>query len=261
MNTQGEAWVTTVTCALTGAVSDPTPYLDGGWSGGGQQVVQQIQRSATPTVAGPWTGVRVPPYSINYNLFPDQYAYTPTVDNDWQIIINDYEYPGGLYDQPQTVYYAVANLNLDPYGNWQGGSPSQLITVTSETSLSPDGWWLSDVLVNSNTVELQVKEFSADQEENQTIFMPMGRGRKVVIGDTLIFGETIHLKLQTVLPPEKLALMNLYQVVYPLVLRSPDGDMWPVRLTKRSRQRTWTGSYARMLSSYSIDAETVDVIP
>jgi len=229
----------------SGSYIASTPWLDGGWSQGGLAPTETVTLQGSPDNVN-WTTKRVPP-----NAAAAATVVGPSFEQDY----TDYEYPAGTFGVGATIYYRAFT------GSGAMQSPNNLISLVGASGFSPTNWMLIDPL-NGGNIALQVKgdvEFKTD--ENQTVLMPMGRGRKVVLGDSAIFGDTITINLQTLTNADFNALQAMYAKVYALVLRSPDGEMWYVRATTRSRKRTWQGSYARPLRTYQLVFETVDVIP
>lgn len=232
--------VDTVAITLTGTLAPSTPWLDGGWSEGGlvagvQTLVQRSPDNAT------WTDLRVAPGTAGLQ--------TPSAPG-FELDYTDYEFPlsSPLYYRAQVSSGITSSLY-------------NTASITNASNFLTTEWLLIDPLYGGN-ITLQVKgDVSFTTDENQTVLMPAGRGRKVVLGDSAIFGDTITLNLQTLTNADFTALQAMYSKVYPLVLRSPDGEWWYVRATKRTRKRTWQGSYARPLRTYEIDFETVDAIP
>jgi hypothetical protein len=246
----GTGYIDDVVIAGTGSLLPSSPWLDGGWSQGGlaqSSPTVSLQRGSSLSLVetfgelvrtGAETAAAVP-------------VSTPTFEADFF----DREFPTTTAGSVEVIYYESLAVN----GSSQ--SPPNVVAISNSNGFSPSVWTLSDVL-QGVTITLQVVDkVDITTSENQTILMPMGRGRKVVLGDSLIFGDTITLPLQTLNNADFVALQTLYSVTYPLVLRSPDGEWWYVRATTRSRTRKWQGSYARPLRTYSLVFEEVDVIP
>jgi hypothetical protein len=245
------------TMTPTGTLGPSPTYLDGGWSTGGLSILATpgvgVQRSPDTST---WTTIRAPGKAAsNYNAGPSSQA--------WAIAFTDYEFPINDYGDAETLTYrAVAqypettNVIQSPYG------PE--ITLANPTSFAPSQWLLIDPLDSSSNIDLQVVAATSptmEQDENQSVLMPAGRGRKVVIGDSAIFGDTITLTLQTISNAQFRALQVQLQKVYPLYLVSPDGEAWYVRMTKRSRTRQWQGHYVLPYRTYTLTMEQVDVVP
>ena len=250
----------------SGSLAPSTPWLDGGWSAGGTiqsetsySLPLQLNVYRSPTAYSTPNPLSTLPSGASSVRFPPSSATAGVdvlVSGALQGKTIDYEYPAADLYTSQSVSY-VASVTL-PDG--QSVPPSQPVTVTAASSFSPTNWMLIDPLVPANNVALQVKKVTFAQDENQTVLMPAGRGRKVVIGDTQIFGDTITMDLLTLTTADYDALHVQLNKVYPLLLRSPDGEMWYVRLTKRSRERVWQGSYTRPYRTYSITMEQVDAV-
>ena len=250
-------YVNQITCtpAVLTTLTPSQPWMDGGWSAGGFQTSSApgvgLQRSSD---LQNWDSVRVQPNNaVNYNPAPLSTSYT--------LPFTDYEYPSSDYGVGETVYYR--GVGLYPQLTDVVQTPySQVLSITStDLSLAPTQWLLIDPRYPASNIPLSVRKASFSQDENQTVFMPVGRGRKVVVGDTQIFGDTITLDLLTISNADFRSLQTQYQKVYPLLLRSPDGEMWYVRLTKRSRERVWQGHYTLPYRTYSITMEQVDATP
>ena len=260
--TSGNQWIPTdptslyicnPAVTLNGSPAPSLPWLDGGWTAGGfsQNSVPGVglQRSSDGST---WVDVRYPPNAAS--------GYNPTALIDsYSLSFTDYEFPINDYGDAQTLYYRsvgrypqTADIVQGPYG--------PQVEVVNPTSFAPSNWLLIDPLVPDSNIILQVKRATFTQDENQTVIMPVGRGRKVVIGDTQIFGDTITLELLTTRNDQYRNLQTQYQKVYPLLLVNPDGEQWYVRLTKRSRERVWQGRYTSPYRTYSITMEQVDVV-
>jgi hypothetical protein len=246
-----------ITTSLSNPLAPAVPWMDGGWSAGG------LQQSSTPGVGLQrssdginWTGVRFAPNAaVGYNA--------TNVADGFGLSFTDYEYPSSDYGVGETVYYRAQGLY--PQSSDVVSTPvSQTLTfssVSAGTSLAPTNWLLIDPRYPDDNISLSVKKATFTQAENQSVLQPVGRGRKVVVGDTQIFGDTITLDLLTVSNEDFRSLQAQYEKVYPLLLRSPDGEMWYVRLTQRSRERVWQGRYTIPYRTYSITMEQVDATP
>jgi hypothetical protein len=245
-------WVSNVVITPTGNLATSTPWMDGGWSAGGysQNGTVQVGLQRSQDLVN-WAFVRQPPNPASLDVA----VVGPNFENDF----TDYEYPGGTRSVPQFFYYQA--IGLYSTGNGMIQSPlGQIIEVTNLQSFAPTEWILGDPLYPTSNILLQVKKASFKTAENQTVLMPAGRGRKVVMGDTQIFGNTITLELLTITPNDYTLLQTQYLKVTPLILRSPDGEFWYVRLTDRSRERVWTGP-RNAYRTYSLTMETVDIVP
>lgn len=240
----------TVVLSLTGGSVLPSlQWLDGGWSQGGLQQAGNLgvtlQGSADDVN---WTTKRIAP-----NAAVAATVAGPSFEADY----TDYEYPAGPYATADEIWYQAFS---GPAGNINE-SPVNSVAISATVGFAPANWMLIDPLYPTTNIVLQVKgDVSFTTDENQTILMPMNRGKKVVLGDTYIFGDTIDINCQTLTNADFAALQVMYSKTYPLVLRSPDGEMWYVRGTKRSRKRTWQGSYTRPYRTYQLSFETVDNI-
>jgi hypothetical protein len=215
-----------------------------------------ITVGSNPSFVSPYFMLQSSPDQVNWTttrlLNPNQHGNT-------SFTYVDYEYPGADFGSPQTVYYRAWSA-----GTLNGGpvqSPTATASITGANSFSPTQWLLIDPQIPADNVALQVKKATFTTDENQQVLMPVSRGRKVVIGDTAIFGDTVSLDLLTITSTQWDGISKQMAKVYPLVLRSPDGEMWHVRATKRSRERVWQGSYFRPYRTYSISFETVDSPP
>ena len=233
-NTSGDMYVDSVIMTPTGTLAPSSLWLDGGWSMGGALqtwagVPPQIYVERMDGVA-PWTKLRLPP-------FPAVSVIAPA--SDFSETYTDYEFPGGNHGISQTLYYHAWALLANSGSSVAMSPPSQEWLPTAGVGFTVSGantgyWILLDPLNPSSVIALQVKTAKMDIAANQQTLMPVGRGRKVVIGDTPVFGDTIDLTLQTILVADFIALKALLQSTSTLCLRSPDGEFWYTRFTKRT---------------------------
>ena len=241
----------------TGTGQTSVPFIDGGWSGGIGGQGPSYGWVERQDGVSPWMKLRLP-FNAAGPIIPNNGAY----DMDFV----DYEWEGGTYTISQSLYYRAQGSLARADGTFGLTPFSQLAILTQGYGFIISGanagyWLLIDPLNPNDNIALQVKTSKFETMENQQVLMPVGRGRKVVIGDSPIFGDTITLELQTVLPGDFAAIQRQYSKTHTLGLRSPDGEYWYVRATKRSRERTWTGSLGAALRTYTITFETVDALP
>jgi hypothetical protein len=223
---------------LAAAITVPVSYTPNGFSNG-ELVLQNS------------------PDGVNWTTVP---LADPNQVGETSITFTDYGYPAGDYGVPQTVHYRCFETGTLATGG-PAQSPIATASITNTHSFAPTDWMLIDPAVPTSNLALQVKKATFQTDENQQVLMPVSRGRKVVIGDTAVFGDTITLDLLSVLSSSWDALWNQMQKVYPLLLRSPDGEMWYVRTTKRQRERVWQGSYKFPYRTYEVTFETVNPPP
>ena len=251
-------WVTDVTMTPTGSLGVSSPWMDGGWSRG--MGVGSAPATVTQTAYTEQADSQFELTSQNGFRFVRNPPNAAAIGETWDgypLSFTDYEYSGGTATIPQTLWYAA--YTDDALGDVSAFS--QPISITNSASFAPSNWLLIDPLIPADNIILQVKpKVSFSTDENQSVLMPAGRGRKVVVGDTQIFGDTITLDLLTVQHADFVAIKKMYSKVYPLLLRAPTGEVWYVRLTSRKRDLTWTGTYKIGLRNYTLTMEQVDAI-
>jgi len=262
----GNGYITNPVVTPTGSLAPSTPWLDGGWSQGGilQNAASYSQPLETQLVRSP----SILPSTFSPALLPNNAGFVRLAPNaaasgedvlqsaDFQGPFTDYEFIPTDTGVTQSLYYSVNIIHPDG----QFAPMSQQITLTSGSSFSTTNWMLMDPLIPADNISLQVKTAKMETAENQSVMMPAGRGRKLVVSDTQIFGDTITLDVLTISQADYHALRNQLSKAYPLLLKSPDGEMWYVRMTKRSRERVWQGNYARAYRTYTLVMEQVAAV-
>lgn len=249
-----QAYSTSYAAGANHSFAPATPYIDGGWSAGGVSTVGTpsliFERSNDQST---WTTVR-------------QSETTPSLSvplaTPWTVNTTDYEFDSD-YNTPgntQHLYYRAAAYVYVATDVPARTPDTTHASLSKSNAFVPSEWLLIDPLSTADTVALQVKKAKFDTPEAAQTFTLLGRNRRIVVGDKVL-GDTITLDLQTITHPEWQALQTQMAKQRTLVLRSPDGDWWYVRTTKRSRERVWTGSYtSRPLRNPSITFEQTDAI-
>lgn len=241
------------------------PYGDGGWSGGG---VWQAGGATTPVVLGvqhsddtvEWTYVR------DANVTPAAgktlSSVSATADGlPYSVSFNDYEYPPEFNTTgvTQNVYYRAIGLIPISGGSIIQAPLGNMDTFSQSPVFAPTEWMLIDPQSIADNIQLKVKQVRVETPETLGEFSPLGRDRKIIVADQVL-GDTISIELLTLTHAAHEAILTMVRKQRTLLLRSPDGDMWYMRATKRQRERVWTGSYTRPFRTYEFTFEEVDVL-
>lgn len=245
----------------TAQANGPTPWIDGGWSGGGlvgsfvgipTLGPLALQRSTDKST---WTSVRG--VQGIYPKTATKGAFGPTFKWTW----DDYEWPSSFIDGATQSFYYRSYMTVSPTGRDVVTAPvGRDYTITPTAPLATTEWLLIDPLTSTNNYTLHLKTFKAEKEEVQTAFTPLGRTRKVVVGD-VVLGDHITLTLLTWTNQDWVSIQKVINQQSTLLLRSPDGEMWYVRPIKRSRERVWTGEYKpTAFRTLTVEFEEVDVL-
>lgn len=103
-------------------------------------------------------------------------------------------------------------------------------SATATVATTSTAWWLKDPLDSTANVAVRVEPGpQTDRIERSTAFYPLGRARPVVISD-VVTGADGAVKLVTFAPSEYTALVSLMTRQRVLLLQSPFGEQWYIRL-------------------------------
>lgn len=229
-----------------------TPYYDGCWSGASLATYPSgvfLERSYDQGKT--WSNVRSTSGNALATMNSISTAGYTTTFYDW-------EYQPPLPDNPDITegttrpIYRAFYVAQSQLANAQSlGSPPRSFYRPAATD-----WALMDVL-NQVYVLPQVHKWSAQITETMQKFSPLGRSRVVVIGDT-VQGDTITLESYTFHSADDAAMLEIIREQEALLLRSPYGEMWYVRATKRNRSRTWTGTYVQRWNTHQLELTEID---
>lgn len=116
-------------------------------------------------------------------------------------------------------------------------------SATASVTVTATGWWLKDPIDPTvNAAIVVVGEPSTHRDEQAGVFYPLGSTRPVVVADAMT-GADGALKLLTTTPAAYAALVALLTRQRTLLLQSPFGEQWYVRLIG-SRPSTLKASLA-----------------
>lgn len=251
-------YYTDISVTPTGSLSAP-PYASGGWSEGLQDTIPALVLQRSNDGGNTWQTVRYNGETLAASATTSPFIGTgrtgftaPTLinytDYEWQAIAAD------VLESSTTMpqYRAFLNLTNVNFLTQGSNSPTHLFY---RPALSD--WWLIDPSNLSSSILLHVKDVKFSTTENMAKSNGLGRKRVVVTGD-VVQGDVITLDLFSFTTAEYTAYRTQFNKQSTLLLRSPDGEQWYVRPTRRDRERVWTGSYSRPLRTYAIELQEVD---
>lgn len=131
-------------------------------------------------------------------------------------------------------------------------------SVTAASGASPS-WWLKDPLNPAVNIAINPQnQHDSDRAEHSTAFYPLGRTRPVVVADAMT-GADGKLELLTFTAVDYTALLVMVNLQRVLLLQSPYGEQWYVRMMGKRSSKLFAGAAANPYRLTIVDYLEVDV--